>query len=133
MQRRYVGGRGVGTRLAHEHVPFDAGPLGPENRPAFATGPMQASTMSFTGRMNRAGVSPLTDGLLSSNAGGFMSRPVTATGYGAVEIAGRSDELWPSTSPTTAERPSSRPDHERVRTLAYFHSEFCREIRESLT
>ncbi len=27
--------------------------------------------MSFTGRMNCTGVSPLTEGLLSSNAGGF--------------------------------------------------------------
>jgi len=93
VQERYIGGRGVGTRLAHERIPFDVDPLGPENRLVFTTGPMQASTMSFTGRMNCTGVSPLTDGLLSSNAGGFMSRNFTATGYGAIEIAGASDEL----------------------------------------
>ena len=93
IQQRYIGGRGVGTRLAHERIPFDADPLGPENRLVFSTGPMQASQMSFTGRMNCTGVSPLTDGLLSSNAGGFMSRNFTETGYGAVEITGTSDEL----------------------------------------
>jgi aldehyde:ferredoxin oxidoreductase len=49
--------------------------------------------MSFTGRMNATGVSPLTGGLLSSNAGGFLSRNFTATGYGAVELVGESDEL----------------------------------------
>ncbi|MFC6823499.1 aldehyde ferredoxin oxidoreductase family protein [Halopelagius fulvigenes] len=89
----YIGGRGVATRLAHDRVPFDADPLGPENRLVFTTGPMQASTMSFTGRMNVTGVSPLTDGLLSSNAGGFMSRHFADTGNAAVEFTGRSDEL----------------------------------------
>ncbi|WP_058365813.1 aldehyde ferredoxin oxidoreductase family protein [Haloparvum sedimenti] len=93
VQERYIGGRGVGTRLAHERIPFDADPLGPENRAVFTTGPMQASQMSFTGRTNCTAVSPLTDGLLSSNAGGFMSRHLAATGYGAVELAGESDEL----------------------------------------
>src|SRR6056297_2787584 len=90
---QYLGGRGVGTRLAHERIPFDADPLGPENRLVFSTGPMQASQMSFTGRMNCTGVSPLTDGLLSSNAGGFLSRNLAATGYGAVEFHGASEEL----------------------------------------
>ena len=78
----FIGGRGVGTKLAHDRVPFDADPLGEENRLYFTTGPMQHSQMSFTGRMNATAVSPLTDGLFSSNAGGFMSRNFTATGYG---------------------------------------------------
>ncbi|SIS20607.1 aldehyde ferredoxin oxidoreductase family protein [Natronorubrum thiooxidans] len=90
---RFIGGRGVGTALAHERVPFDADPFGPENSLFFTTGPMQASTMSFTGRMNCTGISPQTDRLLSSNAGGFMSRNFAATGNAAVEITGQSDEL----------------------------------------
>ncbi|QLG50139.1 aldehyde ferredoxin oxidoreductase family protein [Natrinema halophilum] len=89
----FIGGRALGTKLAHDRVPFDADPLGPENRLYFATGPMQHSTMSFTGRMSATGVSPLTNGLLSSNAGGFLSRNFTGTGYSAVEITGSSDEL----------------------------------------
>ncbi|PSP97118.1 aldehyde ferredoxin oxidoreductase, partial [Halobacteriales archaeon QS_5_70_17] len=88
---RFVGGRGVATKLAHDRIPFDADPLGPENRLYFATGPLQTSRMSFTGRMNCTGLSPLTGGLLSSNAGGFMSRHFKATGYAAVELAGESD------------------------------------------
>ncbi|MGQ4555297.1 aldehyde ferredoxin oxidoreductase C-terminal domain-containing protein [Halobellus sp. GM3] len=89
----FIGGRGVGTALAHERIPFDADPFGPENRLFFTTGPMQVSNMSFTGRMNCTAVSPLTDGLVSSNAGGFMSRHFADTGYAAVEIVGQSDEL----------------------------------------
>ena len=89
----FIGGRGVGTKLAHDRIPFDADPFGPENRLYFATGPLQHATMSFTGRMSATGLSPLTDGLLSSNAGGFLSRNFTSTGYGAVEVTGAADEL----------------------------------------
>jgi aldehyde:ferredoxin oxidoreductase len=89
----FIGGRGLATALAHDRIPFDADPLGPENRLYLATGPMQVSIMSFTGRMNATAVSPLTDGLASSNAGGFMSRNFADTGYSAVELAGESDEL----------------------------------------
>ncbi|MFO7927623.1 MAG: aldehyde ferredoxin oxidoreductase family protein [Halobacteriota archaeon] len=91
--KRYIGGRGLATKLAHDRTPFDADPLGPENRLIFTTGPMQTATMSFTGRMNCTAVSPLTDGLVSSNAGGFMSRNFADTGYGAIEFTGRADEL----------------------------------------
>ena len=91
--RRYVGGRGLATKLAHDRIPFDADPLGPENRLVFATGPMQASTMSFTGRTNCTAVSPLTDGLCSSNAGGFLSRNLADTGYSAIEFVGAAEDL----------------------------------------
>jgi aldehyde:ferredoxin oxidoreductase len=89
----FVGGRGVATRLAHERTPFDADPLGPENRLYFTTGPMQASSMSFTGRTSATAVSPLTDGLLSANAGGFVSRNLLGTGNAVVELVGESDDL----------------------------------------
>ncbi|KYH26075.1 tungsten-containing aldehyde ferredoxin oxidoreductase [Halalkalicoccus paucihalophilus] len=88
----FIGGRGVGTKLAFDRVPFDADPLGEENRLYFTTGPMQASRMSYTGRTNATALSPLTGGLVSSNAGGFVSRNLAGTGYGAIELVGRSDE-----------------------------------------
>jgi aldehyde:ferredoxin oxidoreductase len=89
----YVGGRGVATRLAHDRIPFDADPFGPENRVYVSTGPLQVSQTSFTGRMNMTGLSPLTDGLLSTNAGGYLSRNFADTGYSVVEVVGESDEL----------------------------------------
>ncbi|MFB6161681.1 MAG: aldehyde ferredoxin oxidoreductase family protein [Haloferacaceae archaeon] len=88
----YVGGRGVNARLAHERIPFDVDPLGPENRLYLSTGPLQQSTMSFTGRMSATAVSPLTGGLASSNAGGFLSRNFAGAGNAVVEFVGASDE-----------------------------------------
>ena len=88
-----VGGRATATALAHDRIPFDADPFGPGNRAYLSIGPLQQSRMSFTGRLNMTGLSPLTDGLVSSNAGGYLSRNVVATGYSVIEITGESDEL----------------------------------------
>lgn len=89
----FIGGRGAASKLAHDRIPFDADHFGPENRLYFSSGPLQQSQMSFTGRMNITGLSPLTDGLVSSNAGGYLSRNFVETGYSVVEIVGQSDEL----------------------------------------
>lgn len=90
---RYIGGRALATALAHERIPFDAAPFGPDNRAYLSTGPLQQSTMSFTGRLNMTGLSPLSGGLVSTNAGGFLSRNFVDTGISALELAGQSDEL----------------------------------------
>jgi aldehyde:ferredoxin oxidoreductase len=89
----FIGGRGVGTKLAHERIPFNADPLGSRNRIYFSIGPLQYSPASFTGRTNATALSPLTNGLLSSNAGGFVSRNFADTGYSAIELTGTSSEL----------------------------------------
>ncbi|ADJ14348.1 aldehyde ferredoxin oxidoreductase C-terminal domain-containing protein [Halalkalicoccus jeotgali] len=89
----FLGGRAVATALAHERIPFDADPFGPGNRAYLSTGPLQMSTTSFTGRMNMTGLSPLTDGLISTNAGGYLSRNFAATGCSVVEFVGRSEDL----------------------------------------
>jgi aldehyde:ferredoxin oxidoreductase len=88
-----IGGRAAATALAHDRIPFDADPFGPENRAYLSTGPLQMSQMSFTGRMNMTGLSPLTDGLVSTNAGGYLSRNFSGTGISVFEVVGESDEL----------------------------------------
>ncbi|MFC6614009.1 aldehyde ferredoxin oxidoreductase C-terminal domain-containing protein [Halopenitus salinus] len=89
----FIGGRGVATALAHDRIPFDADPFGPENRAYLSIGPFQSSTTSFTGRMSMTAVSPLTDGLVSTNAGGYLSRNFAGTGISTLEVTGESDEL----------------------------------------
>ena len=93
VHEQFLGGRGVSTKIAYENIPFDADPLGSDNSVVFATGPLQYSNMSFTGRMSVTGLSPHTNGLLSANGGGFLSRNFTATGYGAIEVTGQSEDL----------------------------------------
>jgi len=89
----FIGGRGVATKLAHDRIPFDADPFGAENRVYLSTGPLQTSSTSFTGRMNATALSPLTDGLVSTNAGGYLSRNFADAGYACVEFVGAADGL----------------------------------------
>ena len=91
--KSFIGDRGVATKLAHDRIPFNTDPFDPENRVILSAGPLQTSDMSCTGRMNATTLSPLTNGLTSTNAGGFLSRNLVATGYPCVEIVGQSDEL----------------------------------------
>jgi len=88
-----IGGRATATALAHDRIPFDADPFGPENRAYLSTGPLQMSRMSFTGRINMTGLSPLTDGLVSTNAGGYLSRNFSGAGLSVFEVVGESNEL----------------------------------------
>ena len=108
----FVGGRGLNTRLAYDRIPFDVDPLGPANRVFLSTGPMQYSRTSYTGRMAATTVSPLTNGICSSNAGGFLSRNVVGAGYGAFEdrsIPGRSMSIRPSpVRPSSETRATTR-------------------------
>lgn len=85
---RLIGGHGVATKLAHDRIPF-----GPENCVYLSTGPLHISRMSFTGRMNATTLSPLTNGLLSTNTGDFIRRNVADTGYVCIEFIGASEEL----------------------------------------
>lgn len=87
------GGRATATHLANDRIPFDADPFGPENRAYVSTGPLQLSQMSFTGRMSMTGLSPLTDGLASTNAGGCRSRNFADAGISVLGLAAGSDEL----------------------------------------
>ncbi|MFA9517776.1 aldehyde ferredoxin oxidoreductase C-terminal domain-containing protein [Halopenitus sp. H-Gu1] len=89
----FIGGRSVATALAHDRIPFDADPFGPENRAYLSIGPFQSSTTSFTGRMSMTSLSPLTDGLVSTNAGGYLSREFAGAGISTLEVTGASDEL----------------------------------------
>ena len=88
----YVGGRGLNTALLAERTPVEAAPLGPENRLYLSSGPLQQSNVSFTGRLSATAYSPLTGGVASSNAGGFLSRNLAGSGVAAVEVHGASDE-----------------------------------------
>ncbi|WP_331232392.1 aldehyde ferredoxin oxidoreductase family protein [Natronorarus salvus] len=89
----FIGGRGVATKLAYDRIPVDADPLGERNRLYLSSGPLQVSQMSFTGRMNATSLSPLTNGIVSTNAGGYLSRNFADAGYSCVELVGESDEL----------------------------------------
>lgn len=95
--RRYIGGRGLGTRYLYEEIDPACDPLGPENKVIFATGPLTGTYAPTGGRYMVLCKSPLTDAIACSNSGGYWGPELKFAGYDMVILEGRSDKpvyLW---------------------------------------
>ena len=99
---RVFGGRGLGIALLIEHFNNlqnlgkyqnafkDVNPLSEDNILVFSTSPTTGTAIPASGRMHVNFKSPLTDGLGSSNSGGFWAVAFKKTGYDVLRIHGKS-------------------------------------------
>lgn len=99
---RLFGGRGLGIALLIEHLinlekqgkyqnAFkEVDPLSADNILIFSTSPMTGTGMPASGRIHVNFKSPLTDGIGSSNSGGFWAVSFKKTGHDALIIRGKS-------------------------------------------
>ena len=69
---RFLGGRGIATRLYWEHVPATARAFDPENHLIFMTGPLTATGVQGASRFEVVGKSPMLmpEGFCYGNLGG---------------------------------------------------------------
>ena len=89
--RLFLGGRGLGVRLLWDLVGPEVDPLGPENVLIFTTGPITASGSQTSNRFNVSTKSPLTNGVMHSNSGGWWGMQLKRTGYDALIVRGRAE------------------------------------------
>ncbi|MCK5659914.1 MAG: aldehyde ferredoxin oxidoreductase family protein [Methanosarcinales archaeon] len=68
-----IGGRGFATYLISREVGANTKPLNAENKLIFSNGPLWGTQIPFCGRTNMTSISPLTNTISSSNAGGGIS------------------------------------------------------------
>ena len=97
MARDYIGGTGLGVRLAYDEIPPDCDPLGPDNKVYILTGPLTATRFPTSGRYQVVYKSPLTGILCDSSSGGHWAADFKKAGYDALVIEGASDTpvyLW---------------------------------------
>jgi aldehyde:ferredoxin oxidoreductase len=88
--RRYLGGAGfVAYYLLKEVASAELDPLGPENKVVFATGPLTGIPLPGSGRHCAGAISPLTGGVIKSEAGEFWGAEFKRTGFDAVIIEGK--------------------------------------------
>jgi aldehyde:ferredoxin oxidoreductase len=90
---RFLGGRGIATRIYWEEVKPETGALDPENRLIFMTGALVATGAQGATRMTVMGKSPmrLPEGFCYGNLGGFFPAYLKRAGYDGVVISGKSD------------------------------------------
>jgi len=88
---KYLGGRGIASRIYWEKVKLDIGAFDPENYLIFMTGPLVATGAQGATRMAVAGKSPMTypEKYCYGNFGGFIGAELKKAGFDGLVITGR--------------------------------------------
>ncbi|MHA1730763.1 MAG: aldehyde ferredoxin oxidoreductase family protein [Promethearchaeota archaeon] len=87
--KRYIGGKGLGSKYLLDEVPAGVDPLSPANKLIFAAGPLTATTFPTANRYGLIYKSPLTGGFAESYSGGGVVHQMRAAGYFVVIIEGK--------------------------------------------
>ncbi len=91
---RFLGGRGIATKLYWDEVAPETGALDPGNRLIFMAGALVATGVQAATRMTVMGKSPmrLPEGFCYGNLGGFFPAYLKRAGYDGVVVSGRSEK-----------------------------------------
>jgi aldehyde:ferredoxin oxidoreductase len=92
LAKKFVGGRGLGTKLFVDEVSPSIEPLSPENKILFATGPLTGTPTPTGGRYMVVTKSPLTGTIASSNSGGYWGAELKFAGYDVIIVEGKSEK-----------------------------------------
>ncbi|MCP4021237.1 MAG: aldehyde ferredoxin oxidoreductase family protein [Desulfobacteraceae bacterium] len=90
---KYLGGKGLATWLLKERNPKGVNPLAAENNLIFATGPLTGGMSWGASRYGVFTKSPLTGLYAESYSGGRVPEAVSATGFDAIVLHGRAQNL----------------------------------------
>jgi aldehyde:ferredoxin oxidoreductase len=88
---RFLGGRGIATRLYWEYVPATAGAFDPENHLIFMTGPLNATGAQGASRFEVVGKSPMLmpEGFCYGNMGGYWGPALKRAGFDGLVVSGK--------------------------------------------
>jgi aldehyde:ferredoxin oxidoreductase len=96
---RFLGGRGIATRVYWDEVSPEVGALNPENCLILMSGPLAGTGVPGASRFSVVGKSPMLmpEGFCYGNLGGFFAPALKGAGYDGVVITGRAERptyLW---------------------------------------
>jgi len=91
--RDYLGGSGLGIRLAYDEIPPDTDPLSPRNKLYFLTGPVTGTILGTAGRYQVVYKAPLTGLLCDYSSGGYWGAGSRQAGYDALVVEGAAEQL----------------------------------------
>ncbi len=92
LARKFIGGRGLATKLFMDEVSPTVEALSAKNKLIFATGALTATTAPTGGRYMVVTKSPLTGTIASSNSGGFFGQKLKSTGNDVVIFEGKAEK-----------------------------------------
>ena len=89
LAHKFIGGRGLGTKILYDEGVATVEPLSPENKLVYITGPMTGAAAPSTGRYMVVTKSPLTGMIACSNSGGIWGAKLKHAGWDAIIVEGR--------------------------------------------
>lgn len=92
MAKKFIGGRGLGTKILYDEGIAEVEPLSPENKLIYLTGPMTGTASPTSGRYMVVTKSPLNNMIASSNSGGTWGAKLKYAGWDGLIVEGESSE-----------------------------------------
>ncbi|PKM51943.1 MAG: aldehyde ferredoxin oxidoreductase [Firmicutes bacterium HGW-Firmicutes-7] len=92
LAKKYIGGRGLGTKIYADEVSPEIDALSAENKILFVTGPLTGTKTPTGGRYMVVTKSPLTGTIASSNSGGYWGPELKFAGYDLIIAEGKADK-----------------------------------------
>ncbi|MFO7897003.1 MAG: aldehyde ferredoxin oxidoreductase family protein [Candidatus Cloacimonadales bacterium] len=90
--KKYLGGRGLGTKFMMDEVDPKVDALSPQNKLMIVTGPLTGTATPTGGRYMVVTKSPLTGTIASSNSGGHFGAQLKFAGYDLIIFEEKSDK-----------------------------------------
>ena len=90
--KKFIGGRGLGTKILLDEIDPTIDPLSPENKIVIATGPMTGVSVPTGCRYMVVTKSPLNNYVASSNSGGIWGAKLKYAGYDVLILEGKADK-----------------------------------------
>lgn len=90
--KKYIGGRGLGTKIYVDEVAKDTDALSPENKLILMTGPLTGTFATSSGRLMYISKAPLTGTIGCANSGGYFGPELKYAGYDGVIFEGKSEK-----------------------------------------
>lgn len=92
LAEKFIGGRGLGTKMLYDEGIAKVEPLSPENKLIYITGPMTGTKSPTAGRYMVVTKSPLTGMIACSNSGGKWGGKLKYAGWDAVIVEGKAEK-----------------------------------------
>ncbi|MCL2332018.1 MAG: aldehyde ferredoxin oxidoreductase family protein [Actinomycetia bacterium] len=86
---KYLGGRGLGTKMLMDEIDPQVDPLSPENKLIVMPGPLSGANVSTGNRYMVITKSPLNNMIASSNSGGHFGAWLKYAGYDGIIVEGK--------------------------------------------
>jgi aldehyde:ferredoxin oxidoreductase len=91
LAKKFLGGRGLGTKILYDEGVATVDPLSPENKLIFINGPLTGANVPTGGRYMVVTKAPLNNMIASSNSGGVWGARLKYAGYDALIVEGKAD------------------------------------------